>query len=148
MWSASGFLDTIKDRRNARYIECAQEVWLPASEVARVLNVQPSTVSKYAAQSVLDRRQGDTSAQYLYRLTPDLVAELRKDKRKRRKRRSAPAPAPTAAPQSPPIVQPEPTPEPTPEPSVPTTQTRERVTLRDVLALVLAWIADLMGVNR
>ena len=144
MWSASGFLDTIKDRRNARYIECAQEVWLPASEVARVLNVQPSTVSKYAAQSVLDRRQGDTSAQYLYRLTPDLVAELRKDKRKRRKRRPIPMPAPTAAPQRPPIVQPEPT----PEPSVPTTQTRERVTLRDVLALVLAWIADLMGVNR
>lgn len=148
MWSASGFLDTIKDRRNPGHIQYAQSAWLPQSEVARVLNVHASTVRAYAADGLLERKQYGVSLRYLYRLTPDLVAELRKDKRKRRKRRPSPVPEPTITPQRPSIVQPEPTPEPTPEPSVPTVQTRERVTLRDVLALVLAWIADLMGVNR
>ena len=143
-WGDNGFLAAIEDYRNLGSLVYAQEAWLPAAVAANVLNVHPRTIGKYAAQGVLQSKRSDTSQRYLYRLTPDLVAELRKDKRKRRKRRPIPMPAPTAAPQRPPIVQPEPT----PEPSVPTTQTRERVTLRDVLALVLAWIADLMGVNR
>ena len=140
-WGSEGFIATIVDRRNQRYLLYAQEAWLPAVVAADVLNVHRRTVAKYAAQGVLQSKHSKTSAEYLYRLTPDLVAKLRKDKRKRR---PIPVPEPTITPQRPSIVQPEPT----PEPSVPTVQTRERVTLRDVLALVLAWIADLLGVNR